>query len=95
MTVTLPGGPSGPPFSLALWLCNGFLSCSFLALAEQWLCGSVADKMFFSTPLRLYEVSERLLSETTRTTCTTLEIQCRLQLPITCILLRTQMINTI
>lgn len=34
MTVTLPGGPSGPSFSLAPWLCNGFLGCSFQALVE-------------------------------------------------------------
>lgn len=34
MTVTLPRGPSGPSFSLAPRLCNGFLSCSFQALVE-------------------------------------------------------------
>lgn len=31
------------------------------------------DMMFFSTPLRLYKVSKRPLSETTRTTCTTID----------------------
>lgn len=34
MTVTLPGGPGGPSFSLAPRLCNGFLGCSFQALVE-------------------------------------------------------------
>lgn len=34
MTVTLPGGPSGPSLSLAPRLCNGFLGCSFQALVE-------------------------------------------------------------
>lgn len=53
MTVALPGGPSGSPFSLALRLCNGFPGCSFQGLVEQWLCGSVADMMYFSTPLNL------------------------------------------
>lgn len=40
MTVTLPGGPSGPPFSLALWLC---VMASSAALFRHWLSsGSVA-----------------------------------------------------
>lgn len=34
MTVTLPGGPSGPSFSLAPRLCNGFPGCSFQPLVE-------------------------------------------------------------
>lgn len=72
-------GPQWPTlFPGTMAVCNGFLSCSFQALVEQWLCGSVVDKMFFSTPPRLYEVSKRLLSETTRTTCTTLETRHRL-----------------
>ncbi|CAB1415292.1 unnamed protein product [Pleuronectes platessa] len=40
-------------------------------LVEQRLGGSAADTMFFFTPLRLCEVPNSSLSDTTRATCTT------------------------
>lgn len=66
-------GPCGPAlFPGTIWLRNGFLSCSF---SDVWSGGSVAawsTWCFFSTPLRLYQVSKSLLSESTKTTCTTI-----------------------
>lgn len=67
-------GPQRPtPSSLALWLCNGFPWLLFSGIGRATaFSDTVADRMFFSTPLCLYKVSKRVLSETTKTTCTTL-----------------------
>lgn len=67
-------GPQRPtPSSLALWLCNGFPWLLFSGIGRATaFSDTVADRMFFSTPLCLYKVSKRVLSETTKTTCPTL-----------------------
>lgn len=67
MTVTLPGGPGGPSFSLAPRLCNGFLGCSFQALVEprqfSW------QVVLFHTPGDFTRSQTGCCSKTTRTTC--------------------------